>query len=233
MFDIGYVLLYRKLLDWEWFGDGNTLKLFLYLLLSANYKQAKWQGIDVNPGQLIITFRSAAEQCNLTMREFRTSFYHLNSTHEITHKTTHHYTLVTIANWASYQIMKEEPTQQTTHEATNQRQTNDKPTTHIEEYIKKERNNTTFVDVVNGYTDDVGLQEAILGWVEMRNKKKKGFTSRALKLALKQLDKLTGNKTELVDHATMKGWESFYQIPENIFGNAQPKPTVKYKEIQT
>ena len=127
MSDVGYIRLYRKLLDWEWFNDGNTLKLFIYLLLTAYFKPARRNGFEIQPGQTIITFRKTCQQIGLTMREFRTSFGHLIATHEVTHITTHHYTLVTITNWASYQIETQKPTQQTARQSTSQRQTKDTP----------------------------------------------------------------------------------------------------------
>jgi hypothetical protein len=142
LFDIGRIWVYRKLLKWEWFKDGNTLKLFIYIMLSANFKAAKWQGIELKPGQQIITFREVAEKCGLTMRQFRTSLNRLKTTHEITCESTHQYTLVTVANWALYQSDNGKETQQTTNETTNERHTNDTPTTHIEEGYKRRKSYT-------------------------------------------------------------------------------------------
>jgi hypothetical protein len=227
LFDNGYIRTYRKILNWEWFKDGNTLKLFLYFLLSANYKPASWQGVQINPGQLIITFRRVAEETGLTMREFRTSIEHLKSTQEITYKSTHQYTLVTIANWALYQSCEEEATQQTTSKATRHRHTTDTRPTHIEEREEVKEGKNTFISLVTAYTDDIGLQEALLGWVEMRQLKKKGFTLRALKIALGTLDKLVGDKTQLVDHATQHSWEGFYPIQEYQQSSTKFDPTVK------
>ena len=34
---IGFIKLYREILDWQWYGEAATLKLFLHLLLTVNY----------------------------------------------------------------------------------------------------------------------------------------------------------------------------------------------------
>jgi len=47
----GWVKIHRTLLEWEWFSDPNVLSIFLYLLLSANTKEGRWQGVDLQPGQ--------------------------------------------------------------------------------------------------------------------------------------------------------------------------------------
>jgi hypothetical protein len=33
----GYIKLYRSLLKWEWYDDSNVFRVFMHLLLTANY----------------------------------------------------------------------------------------------------------------------------------------------------------------------------------------------------
>ena len=49
----GFVKLPRTMLEWGWLDDENTLKVYLVLLLSANWKDGEWHGIKVRRGQLI------------------------------------------------------------------------------------------------------------------------------------------------------------------------------------
>ena len=134
----GYIWIYRKLLDWEWFREPNTLQLFICLVLRANWSDSKWKGIDVKRGQLITSVASLCEATGQTPRSIRTGINRLKSTGEVTIKTTNKYSLVTIENWALYQPDKDETTNKTTSTTTNERQTNDKQTTTDEEYNKKE-----------------------------------------------------------------------------------------------
>ena len=38
MLNEGFILLHRSMLRWEWYGDGNTARLFIHLLLTVNYR---------------------------------------------------------------------------------------------------------------------------------------------------------------------------------------------------
>lgn len=35
----GWISLYRKILNWEWYSDANTFRLFIHLLLQANHEE--------------------------------------------------------------------------------------------------------------------------------------------------------------------------------------------------
>lgn len=48
-----FIKLYDKILQWEWFGHPNTVCLFIYLLLKANYKDTRFQGKVIQRGQLL------------------------------------------------------------------------------------------------------------------------------------------------------------------------------------
>jgi hypothetical protein len=62
----------------------------------------------------------------------------------------------------------------------------------------------------------------------MRIVKKKPVTARAMSLALKELDKLEGDKVYLVDYATTKCWERFYQPKTDYAKDQKQQPTTGY-----
>ena len=41
----GFVAIPRGLTDWEWYSEPNTARLFIHLLLTANWQEKQWQGI--------------------------------------------------------------------------------------------------------------------------------------------------------------------------------------------
>ncbi len=49
----GFVAIPRGLTDWEWYSEPNTARLFIHLLLTANWSQKQWQGITIHPGELV------------------------------------------------------------------------------------------------------------------------------------------------------------------------------------
>lgn len=131
----GYIKLFRSIVDWEWYRDANTTRLFLHLLLTANHADKRWQGIEIKAGQLVTSLPSLSEQTGLSIRSIRTSLQHLKSTGELTDQSTSKYRLITIANWASYQIESNEAT----GKPTGKRQATDRqPTANKND--KKEKN---------------------------------------------------------------------------------------------
>lgn len=125
MANSGYIKLFRKMVEWEWYGDPNTKAVFLHLLLTANYKRTRYGGITLKPGQTIIGRRALAKKLGMSEQNVRTALNHLKSTNEITIKATNRFSVVTIVNWESYQFEDGELTNElTTEPTTNQPATN-------------------------------------------------------------------------------------------------------------
>ena len=82
----GYIKLFRKMVEWEWYGDPNTKAVFLHLLLTANYRETNYRGVTLLPGQTIIGRKALAEALGMSEQNVRTSLNHLKSTTEITIK---------------------------------------------------------------------------------------------------------------------------------------------------
>ena len=97
----GYVAIPRGLTDWEWYTEPNTARLFIHLLLTANWQEKRWQGITIKPGQLVTSQSQLAKQLGLSVRNIRTALDHLQLTGCVTVKTGSKYSLVTIENYDS------------------------------------------------------------------------------------------------------------------------------------
>lgn len=125
----GWVMLHRRLLSWEWFDKAEMVQLFLYLLLSANHADKKWQGVDVRRGQLLTSNAKIAKHTRLSAQTIRTCINRLKSTGEITTETTNQYSLITICNYDRYQCESQVDNEQI-DERSNKRLTNDQQTTN-------------------------------------------------------------------------------------------------------
>lgn len=99
----GWIKLYRKLIEWEWYKDTNVKVVFLHLLLLANHEDKKWQGITIKRGQLVTSYDKIASGTGLSLARVRTAISKLKMTHEITTQITNKYTLVTIENFDKFQ----------------------------------------------------------------------------------------------------------------------------------
>ena len=99
----GFIVIHRKILDWEWYGDTNTVRLFLHCLLKANWENKQWQGIEIKRGSFVTGRKILAKETGLSEQQVRTSLNKLISTNEITKRTTNKYTVITINNYCKYQ----------------------------------------------------------------------------------------------------------------------------------
>ena len=127
--DEGYILLHRKIVNWEWFSDPNTLVVFVHCLLRANWKDGKFQGREVKRGEFVTSLPKLAEETSLSVQNVRTALKHLESTGELTSKSHAKYRIISISNYDRYQC----PNSQLTG---NQQATNRQLTT-IEERNKE------------------------------------------------------------------------------------------------
>lgn len=100
----GWIKLYRKFLNWEWYKDNNVKVVFIHLLLTANHKDKKWKGKIIKRGQKLISINHLAQETNLTVQQTRTALNKLKSTNEITTNATSKYTLITVEKYNDYQV---------------------------------------------------------------------------------------------------------------------------------
>lgn len=129
----GFIKLHRSILDWEWWSDNNTLKVFLYLLLNANWEDSRYRGYDVPRGSLVTGINSLSENLKISERSVRTALKHLKSTGEVTIKSTNKFSIVSIVNWEKYQGFSENATSKVTSEVSDNRQASDRQVTTYKE----------------------------------------------------------------------------------------------------
>jgi len=121
----GWIKLHRQLKDWEWYKDLPTCKLFFHLLISANHKPSRWQGINIMPGQIVVGRKSLASETGLSEQQIRTSLDKLKSSSEINSTSTSKFSIISIVKWSLYQ--SEQPAEQPAFQPTgNQQSTTNK-----------------------------------------------------------------------------------------------------------
>lgn len=109
----GWLKLHRNILDWEWYKDKNTCRVFLHCLLNAMHSPVKYCGIDLIPGQFVTGRRKLALELNLSEKEIRTALSKLKMTNELAIKSTSKYSIITVNNWDKYQLQGQEVARQT------------------------------------------------------------------------------------------------------------------------
>jgi len=121
----GWISLHRKFLEWEWFSVDEMVKLFLFLLLSANHKNGKWRGINVERGQLITSIKTLHQKTKISQQSIRTCLRRLEKTGEINRQSTNKYSIITVCKYEEYQS-----TQTTTNKQPNKQSTSNQQTTN-------------------------------------------------------------------------------------------------------
>lgn len=121
----GWIKIHRKFLEWEWFNKSEAVHLFMYMLLKANHKDGKWQGIEVKRGQFISSLGNISNATGISVQTIRTILKKLEKTNEIELKSTSQFTIVTISKYDCYQ----EQTDETNKPLTNNQQATNKQLT--------------------------------------------------------------------------------------------------------
>lgn len=117
----GWIKLHRKITEWEWYSDANTFRVFMHLLLTANYEDKRWRNIDVKRGQIITGRMELAQTLRLSERQIRTALDKLKMSGVITIKTTNQYSLITVENYSCFQNLSAENVQPKVIQPTNQK----------------------------------------------------------------------------------------------------------------
>jgi hypothetical protein len=240
-----FIKIDRKILKWEWWSDINTFRLFMYMLISAYWKDGNYKGKIIERGSFPSSISELSKETNLSVMEIRTSLKHLQLTGEITSKATNKFTIFTVVNYNLYQTDNKQDNKQITSNLTNNQQTDNILLTNSilkesknerTEEIKEDKN--TEKDITNViskkksyYPDDELLDEAFNEYVTMRKKIKKPIcTDKALHRAMNTLEKLSGGDNDLavkilnqsVDHC----WQGLFELKEDNSNKQQGKKNV-------
>lgn len=103
MLEKGYIKISRKFLNWRWYDEDTTFKVFMHLLMTANYEDKKWNKITVKRGQRITSYRMLSFELKKSINTVKLHLERLVNTGEITIKSTNNYTIITIPNYSHYQ----------------------------------------------------------------------------------------------------------------------------------
>ena len=153
---IGWIKIHRKILDWEWYNDTNTFRLFMHLILKANHKDKKYRGILVKAGSFLTGRELLSIETGLSIQQVRTCLERLKSTNEITINSSRQGTIIQIVKYKDYQITTNEIT-------TNQPQDNQQVTTNKNVKNEKEEksvipNLEEFVTYGISIVEDVSIE---------------------------------------------------------------------------
>jgi len=103
MTENGFVYLHRNIIEWDWWDDHNTTRLFIYCLMKANHLPANWRGVVIDRGSFVTSRDSLAKATGLSPQETRTCLKKLKKTKNLTIKTTSRFSIVSVCDYSLYQ----------------------------------------------------------------------------------------------------------------------------------
>lgn len=149
----GYIKLFRQIVDWEWYDDFPTFRLFIHLLLKVNHADRDWQNKKIERGSCITSFASLSAETKLSVEQIKRALKNLQKTGEIKKISTNKNTLIIVTKYDYYQSSINDNNKQKTNEQqannkqkTNEEQTNNKQTTTNKNVknIKNDKNNNLY-----------------------------------------------------------------------------------------
>jgi hypothetical protein len=151
MDDGGYIKLWRKFIDWEWYDDNNCKVVFLHLLLKSNYKQKRWRGKIIERGQFFTSTENLSNEVHLSPMQLRIVLSKLEKTGEIIRQGTSEGTYITVCKYDSYQTVPPAEQQADNKPVTSEQQASNKRVTTT----NKEKNIEEGEEVITGTPVDV------------------------------------------------------------------------------
>lgn len=98
-----FIKLDRNILDWGWYQDSNTFRVFVHLLLTANIKENFFMGVKIKRGDVATSYQSLAKSLGITYAQSRKAIEHLRMTGEVTTSQHPNFLVVSIVSYDRYQ----------------------------------------------------------------------------------------------------------------------------------
>lgn len=209
---MSFIKIDRKISHWEWYGDPVVLTLWIHILIEANYVDKEWQGIKVGAGELLTSVAKLSQTSGQSIQQTRTALKKLESTNEITCKTTNKYTLIHVNKWNEYQTNNKQVTSKSTNKSTSHLTTT-KEVQEIQEY--KNIYNPPIIPPQEDCSPE--FAEALDAFAEMRRRIRKPLTDRAKQMILNKLKKLAideETQIEILNQSTMNSWQGVFPLDE-------------------
>ncbi len=187
----GWIKLYRKLTDWEWYDDAAVKAVFIDLLISANHQDNTWHGKMIKRGSLVTSLATIAGRNGLTIQQVRTALNKLEKTGEINKQATNKNTLIIVLNYERYQEFED------IENVSNQQTDNIQPTNKQQSNNKQSTTNKNVKNINND--KNVKKEE---------EKPAKRFTPPTLKEVQAYCFERNNNvdAEKFIDHYTANGW---------------------------
>ena len=173
----GWVKMHRKLACSRVFQNPDLLKVWIWCLLRANHSEV-WVTIKtgrgetevfLKPGQFIFGRKSAAKELRMKPSSIRNRMKKLENMRNLDMQPDTHYTIITITNWSSYQLVeKKEDSEEDRHRTTKGQP---KDTDKNDKNAKKAKYSPEFETFWTAYPRKKSKGQAWKTWLKLKKEK--------------------------------------------------------------
>lgn len=136
----GFIILDRKLLEWQYFRNASAVHLWITILLKANWKDGKLYEETIPRGSLATSISSLSRDTCLSPSTIKRWLTRFEEAGMIERKTTNRWTIIKVLNYSTFQGISEkqvtQPANQLVTQSVNQRVNHDRTKKQ-----EKQRNN--------------------------------------------------------------------------------------------
>ena len=145
----GYIKIDRQITDWGWWTDDAVFRIFIGLIILANYKDSQFKMQTVKRGSFVTSIEKLCTFFGVGESKLRRCLKCLCKTGEITDEPTNKYRLITIVNYDMYQGVdnilipsesKNKPRNKSKNKSSNKPKNKSKNNPQSNQYPIKERN---------------------------------------------------------------------------------------------
>ena len=131
-----FIKIDRNILNWRWYQNANTMRVFLHLLLTANIADKDFEKITIHRGEKLTTYDKIAFELDLSPMQVRTAIQHLKDTGELTVRKYPKYQVIAIENYDRYQQYQ----QPNNSQITGNQQSDNRQLTGNQQQLKNNKN---------------------------------------------------------------------------------------------
>jgi len=225
----------KRLLDCEWYGNTNMVRLFLHLLLKAKEED----GVDVKRGELLTCVPRLSAETGLTPKQVRTALEGLEKGTVLGRMRAGKMTIITICEYDSYNVSEtgrgqdEGTIKGTMREETKENKEEFPPAPPLEEIKENPSKNKKKILSKDNIKEkeesfiDPRFEHAFSTWLEYKHQRKQTYKSKvSLKACYNKLVMLSGDDPdtamEIVEQSMANNWAGLFPLKnDNANGNIQ------------
>jgi hypothetical protein len=209
----GYVKLWRKSIDGGWLSNHKLWAFWCWCLMKASHKEfdlvVGYTQVHLMPGEFVFGLRKAAKELKISIQSIRTILDFLKTSQNLTLKSTHLFSIITITNWDIYQSQENE-----INTPINTRVTHGQHTGNNKQEHKNIRTKETNIG-------DLVLPQNIKpetwsAYLEMRKTIKKPATIYAQKLIIGKLAKMRDDPNKVLEQSISNSYQGVFPLKEEL-----------------